>query len=648
VVGMVVEIPPARGLAYAGPVVMSFGCFAVVFACVVVCETRDRVLETMEERVRRGLPARPPGGIRADFYALVVEVRKRRVERHRHRRKLLLQRGELDDEDERSRLQPTPSTADVRSPSTIDDFEADRSDEATRLPTLRVQHPDELPDVAAPDSPDRWRSNPPTFSDDPRSGSADVGLGAVTTPGGRQAARRAGENLSPSWQPTTMPLSSRSSLSFDNDVFASASFDASPDSGSTVVRPTTTEAQPRPSQHPFPLLEPISSFTQSQMLPYVRLESSSQPLAAPTCSFLHTASVHAIADRSPDLVARPDTTPFDFPPTTDFRYGSDDVTSGDVTSGDVAAASGRWNSVVVADARRDVGSTASFGDDVLDVRTTDAALSDPLRGGFAESLAAAAADDESPVADVVNQTERRRPRTPEMVGEGPEVVGMVGERPEVVGTVGPRTPDAAATLPTARTSTAGDHCADRRLERLARSTADDGEPSRKRPRGATGQPRWPGDDSGLLSDRSQCDPAGTSLPAVSPYLISGERWAAAAAADTCGDAAPFRSDADAPCRRRRRANGIHHLLSSDRRRRRRPDSATGSTHFDEDSDRGLAHHSADELDSFLSVRDDGGRPSDRPTDCSDEMSPLIWLRRRMTISPQRPGTTATDPHQSTV
>ena len=68
---------------------MSFGCFAVVFACVVVCETRDRVLETMEDRVRRGLPARPPGGIRADFYALVVEVRKRRVERHRNRRKLL-------------------------------------------------------------------------------------------------------------------------------------------------------------------------------------------------------------------------------------------------------------------------------------------------------------------------------------------------------------------------------------------------------------------------------------------------------------------------------------------------------------------------------------------------------------------------------
>jgi len=106
VVGVVsMEILPGRGLAYTGPVIMSFGCFAVVFACVIVCETRDRVLETMDERVRRGLPARPPGGIDADFYALVVEFRKRRLEKQRYRRKLLRR----DDDDETRMDWPSPS-----------------------------------------------------------------------------------------------------------------------------------------------------------------------------------------------------------------------------------------------------------------------------------------------------------------------------------------------------------------------------------------------------------------------------------------------------------------------------------------------------------------------------------------------------------
>ena len=164
-VGVWVEIPPARGLAYAGPVVMSFGCFAVVFACVVVCETRDRVLETMDERVRRGLPARPPGGIDADFYALVVEFRKRRVEKQRLRRKPLRNDDDDDDVDygqpnidydATSPPEPTPSTADFRSPSTIDDFVEDggnfvedcADDDAEpildqRLPTVRVEQPDD-------------------------------------------------------------------------------------------------------------------------------------------------------------------------------------------------------------------------------------------------------------------------------------------------------------------------------------------------------------------------------------------------------------------------------------------------------------------------------------------------------------------------
>lgn len=176
VIGLSADMPPARGLAYAGPVVMSFGCFAVVFACVVVCETRDRVLETMEDRVRRGLPARPPGGIDADFYALVVEFRKRRVEKQRHRRKLLRRddddREDQDDDnysDEAERnvgcvtpgveyrpasspLQdPTPScTADFQSPTTTNDFLLeDTADDAQpileqHLPTFHLHDPDEV------------------------------------------------------------------------------------------------------------------------------------------------------------------------------------------------------------------------------------------------------------------------------------------------------------------------------------------------------------------------------------------------------------------------------------------------------------------------------------------------------------------------
>lgn len=76
-----------RGLIYAGPVVMSFGCFAIVFACVIVCETRDRALETMDDRVRRGLSELPPGGLRPDFYTLVIEHRLLRLEKQRQRRR---------------------------------------------------------------------------------------------------------------------------------------------------------------------------------------------------------------------------------------------------------------------------------------------------------------------------------------------------------------------------------------------------------------------------------------------------------------------------------------------------------------------------------------------------------------------------------
>jgi len=84
------SLPTYRGLIYVGPVVMSFGCFAIVFACVIVCETRDRALETMDDRVRQGLSELPAGGLRPDFYTLVVEhklmhvVKQHRRRQHRH------------------------------------------------------------------------------------------------------------------------------------------------------------------------------------------------------------------------------------------------------------------------------------------------------------------------------------------------------------------------------------------------------------------------------------------------------------------------------------------------------------------------------------------------------------------------------------
>ena len=42
-----------RYFIYVGPVIMSFGSFAIVFACVIVCETRDRVLDLLEKRTKQ-------------------------------------------------------------------------------------------------------------------------------------------------------------------------------------------------------------------------------------------------------------------------------------------------------------------------------------------------------------------------------------------------------------------------------------------------------------------------------------------------------------------------------------------------------------------------------------------------------------------
>ena len=94
------SLPTYRGLIYAGPVVMSFGCFAIVFACVIVCETRDRALETMDDRVRQGLSELPSGGLRPDFYALVVEHKLMRIEKQRRRRRLRHDDGTANDDNE--------------------------------------------------------------------------------------------------------------------------------------------------------------------------------------------------------------------------------------------------------------------------------------------------------------------------------------------------------------------------------------------------------------------------------------------------------------------------------------------------------------------------------------------------------------------
>lgn len=58
-----------RGLTYIGPVLMGFGCFIIVVACVVVCETRDRMLKIIAqaEKQKKKVTTKP------DFYDLVIK-----------------------------------------------------------------------------------------------------------------------------------------------------------------------------------------------------------------------------------------------------------------------------------------------------------------------------------------------------------------------------------------------------------------------------------------------------------------------------------------------------------------------------------------------------------------------------------------------
>ena len=68
-----------RALAYAGPIFMGCGCFIMVVACVVICETRDKMIKIMEdqEKERKAKEARV---VKPNFYDLIIgQVRRERV-----------------------------------------------------------------------------------------------------------------------------------------------------------------------------------------------------------------------------------------------------------------------------------------------------------------------------------------------------------------------------------------------------------------------------------------------------------------------------------------------------------------------------------------------------------------------------------------
>ena len=63
-------------LIYLGPALMSCGSFAIVFSCVVVCETRDKALQLIEQREQAGIHgAKAFRGVKLDFFNSVVNPR---------------------------------------------------------------------------------------------------------------------------------------------------------------------------------------------------------------------------------------------------------------------------------------------------------------------------------------------------------------------------------------------------------------------------------------------------------------------------------------------------------------------------------------------------------------------------------------------
>ena len=65
-------------LIYLGPALMSCGSFAIVFSCVVVCETRDKALQLIEQREQAGIHgAKAFRGVKLDFFNSVVNPRRK-------------------------------------------------------------------------------------------------------------------------------------------------------------------------------------------------------------------------------------------------------------------------------------------------------------------------------------------------------------------------------------------------------------------------------------------------------------------------------------------------------------------------------------------------------------------------------------------
>ena len=63
-----------KNLTFVGPIFMGIGAFIIVVACVVVFETRDKVLDLMEEQQRTAAKKKP------DFYDLIVAQMKKKEE----------------------------------------------------------------------------------------------------------------------------------------------------------------------------------------------------------------------------------------------------------------------------------------------------------------------------------------------------------------------------------------------------------------------------------------------------------------------------------------------------------------------------------------------------------------------------------------
>ena len=65
---------------YFGPAVMAIGAFAIIFSCVLVCETRDNVLNLEEDERQTVMKTGP------DFYELILGEMRRKEDRLRRGR----------------------------------------------------------------------------------------------------------------------------------------------------------------------------------------------------------------------------------------------------------------------------------------------------------------------------------------------------------------------------------------------------------------------------------------------------------------------------------------------------------------------------------------------------------------------------------